>query len=251
MCGIVEMKRSAAVDKAKKNEIYLSKKAGKALFDYKMIDDGDKIAVGVSGGKDSMSLLKILDFRRSFVPIKYDLVAIHIDMYDTKKQAQSLKRYFEDNGYEYKMIKLRLAGSDESRNCFWCSWNRRKALFEEANKLGIKKIALAHHLDDIAESILMNMFYNGEISSMLPKQVLFKGAITLIRPFAYAQESEIVRYAVNLKVPFFKCLCRHADTNKRELMQKIIRLLSKDCHEVRTNIFRSLTRIKKEYLLNP
>jgi len=233
-----------------KLQFYLSKKAGKALFDYKMIVDGERIAVGVSGGKDSLSLLKILEFRRHFVPIKYDLVAVHVNMWDTAKQARILEDYFKKNNYEYKIIKLRLENDEKNKNCFWCSWNRRKALFEEAASLGCKKIALGHHLDDITESILMNLFFNGEISAMVPKQELFKGAITLIRPFAYVEESLISRFSKVLKLPSWHCSCAHADTNKRELMKRIIGLLEKTCPEIRTNIYRSLTRVKKDYLLN-
>lgn len=237
--------------KTDRTSYFLSKKVGKALTDYDMIQDGDKILVAVSGGKDSLALLKVLEDRRSFVPVKYELLAVHVDMGYRCVHPKILANYFKKEGYKYRIKKIDiLKGKDRSSiTCFWCSWNRRKALFETADKFGCNKIALGHHKDDIIETILLNLFFNGEISAMSPKQQLFKGKITIIRPFAYVEEKEIVRFSRQINFSHPRCKCPNSDTSNRAKMGHVIDDLRKICPNVKTNIFRSLSRIKKDYLV--
>ncbi|MFA4989741.1 MAG: ATP-binding protein [Candidatus Omnitrophota bacterium] len=232
-------------------EFYISKRIGRAIMDYKMLSEGDKIAVAVSGGKDSLSLLRILHDRRKFVPIKYSLVAVHIDLGYPKSIAKKLEKYLQQEGLEYHIEKVDTLRKTKNKdiNCFWCSWNRRKALFEVANRLDCTKVALGHHLDDIVETILLNLFFQGEISAMSPKQELFKGKITLIRPLAYVEEYMIKRFAKEEKIPHTTCACPHSITSNRTKMGKIIQELKRTCPEIKKNIFRSVKRIKKDYLL--
>ncbi|MDD5729723.1 MAG: ATP-binding protein [Candidatus Omnitrophica bacterium] len=232
-------------------EFYISKRVGKALTDYKMISDGDKIAVAVSGGKDSLTLLRVLNDRKSFVPVKYDLLAVHIDSGYPKSCAKPLEKYFRKLGVKYHIRKDNSLKKikPEDINCFFCSWNRRKALFEVAAKFGCKKVALGHHKDDIIETILLNLFFQGEISAMAAKQELFKGKITLIRPLAYVEESMIKRFAKEEKLLQQSCICPQSVISNRAKMGEIIRDLEKVCPDVKTNIFRSVQRIKEDYLL--
>jgi tRNA 2-thiocytidine biosynthesis protein TtcA len=232
-------------------EFYISKRMGRAIMDYEMLSEGDKIAVAVSGGKDSLTLLRILNDRRSFVPIKYSLVAVHIDMGYPKSIAKKLEKYFKKAGVEYHIEKVDTLRKTKKKdiNCFWCSWNRRKALFEVSDRLKCTKLALGHHLDDIVETILLNLFFQGEISAMCPKQELFKGKIKLIRPLAYVEEYMIKRFALEEKIPHDTCACPNAVTSNRAKMGDIIQDLEKTCPEIKKNIFRSVKRIKKDYLL--
>lgn len=154
--------------KPKGKEYYISKKAGRAIIDYRMISDGDKILVAVSGGKDSLALLQVLRNRQSFVPISYSILAVHVDLGYKCIHPKILVDYFKNKGYDYHIEKRDvLKGKSRSEiTCFWCSWNRRKALFEVAKQFGCNKIALGHHKDDIAQTTLLNLLFQGEISTM-------------------------------------------------------------------------------------
>jgi tRNA 2-thiocytidine biosynthesis protein TtcA len=228
-------------------EFYVSKRVGRAIADYQMLSEGDKIAVAVSGGKDSLTLLRILADRQKFVPIKYELLAVHIDLGYPRSYAKQLEKYFKKIKVNYHIEKVKIKTKDIS--CFWCSWNRRKALFEVAGRFGCNKVALGHHKDDIAETILLNLFFHGEISAMSPKQELFKGKIILIRPLAYVEEDMIRRFARTAGFPHQKCACPNSITSNRTKIAQIIKDLEKVCPELKTNIFKSVKRIKEDYLL--
>jgi len=223
---------------------FISKKVGRATCDFNMIDDGDKIAVAVSGGKDSLSLLKILEDRRKIVPIKYSVVAIHLDMGYGGNTSKVLERYFKKNNCEYHIKKiniLKTVGGDRSKiNCFWCSWNRRKYLFQMAHKYGCKKLAFGHHKDDIIHTLLLNLFFQGDFSAMSPNQEMFKGEIHIIRPLAYIEENELVGFAKELKFPFVSCSCPAANTNNRILMKNLVERVRKVCPHVKENLFHSI-----------
>lgn len=232
-------------------EFYISKRVGKAITDYNMLADGDKITVAVSGGKDSLTLLKVLLDRQRFVPIKYEILAVHVDLGYPRSYAAQLEKYFRKIGVKYcikesgELKKIK----PKDISCFWCSWNRRKALFETADQLGYNKVALGHHYDDIIQTILLNLFFQGEISAMAPKQELFKGRITLIRPLAYVEEDLIKRFVKTAGFPKQKYVCPNYYSSNRTKMAGIISELKKICPDVKKNIFRSIKRIKKDYLL--
>ncbi|MBM3251767.1 MAG: tRNA 2-thiocytidine(32) synthetase TtcA [Candidatus Omnitrophica bacterium] len=232
---------------------FISKKVGKAIGDYKMISHKDKIVVGVSGGKDSITLLKMLKFRQTFAPIKFDILAVYIDFGYSPGLCERLKKFFKKQHIDYHIEKVDIfkkAKNQDEINCFWCSWNRRKALFETADKFGIKKVALGHHFDDIIQTVLLNLFYQGEISAMNPKQELFKGKITIIRPLAYVEKKEISRFARRENdFAYEKCSCPKAGDTKRALVEKVIREIAYKNPQIKKNIFHSIKRIKRDYLL--
>jgi len=232
-------------------EFYISKRVGKAIMDYNMLADGDKIVVAVSGGKDSLTLLQVLHDRRKFVPIKYELLAVHIDLGYPCQHPKILAQHFQKLGVNYHIEKVDILKGKTRKDitCFWCSWNRRKALFQAAERFGCTKVALGHHKDDIVETILLNLCFQGEISAMSPRQELFKGKIVIIRPLAYVDEEMIRRFAREADFLHEKCACPNSLTSSRTKITNIIKDLEKICPDVRTNIFRSVKRIKKDYLL--
>ena len=231
-------------------EFYISKRVGKAIMDYGMLSEGDKVAVAVSGGKDSLTLLRLLRDRQTFVPIRYELLAVHVDVGYPRSFAKGLERYFKKIKVNYHIERTDVIRKTKRKDisCFWCSWNRRKALFEAADRFGCTKVALGHHKDDIIETIVMNMVFNGEISAMAPRQELFKGKIVLIRPLAYVEEDMIKRFVKEVRLTCYDCVCPNATTSNRTRIARMIRELEEVCPDVKTNIFRSLKRIKKEYL---
>jgi tRNA 2-thiocytidine biosynthesis protein TtcA len=227
---------------------------GKAIHRYAMIQDGDRILVGVSGGKDSLTLLHLLQERRKRVPIDYELIPIHIDLGFNSGRAQILKDFFETRGLSYHIEFTdigRRANSSENREnpCFLCSWERRKRLFHLAHRLKCNKIALGHHKDDIIETLLLNIFYSAEISTMLPLQTLFKGKINLIRPLALIEEKNIGRFAKEVGLPFGPSGCPASGKTKRKEVKELIEVLEKKNRRVKGNIFRSLSNIKLDYTL--
>jgi tRNA 2-thiocytidine biosynthesis protein TtcA len=230
---------------------FITKKVGKAIWDYRMIKDGDRILLAVSGGKDSLSLLRILRERMKFVPIKYEIIACHVDMGFEWVRKDSLVEHFEREGVQYVVTQPTDALYKEGKTfgCFWCSWARRKRFYAMAKELGCSKIALGHHMDDITETLLMNLFFNGEICTMRPYQEMFGGEVALIRPLAYVEEQELARLAAALELPVIKSLCPHAKTSKRRLAKGLIREAEQHGKAVKKNIFRSLQRIRPEYLL--
>ncbi len=229
---------------------------GKAIHRYGLIEDGDRIAVGVSGGKDSLALLHLLEERRKRVPIRYELIPIHIDLGFGTNRAEVLKKYFEARGFpyhiEFTQIGRRALGPENRENpCFLCSWERRKRLFQLAQEHQCPKIALGHHKDDIIETFLLNIFYSAEISTMLPRQTLFQGKVTLIRPLALIEERKIERFAEALDLPFGSSGCPVSGRTRRKEIKELIASLEKRNPKIKGNLFRALSNIKMEYLFPP
>jgi tRNA 2-thiocytidine biosynthesis protein TtcA len=228
---------------------------GKAIHNYGLIQEGDRILVGVSGGKDSLTLLHLLRERSKRVPVHYELMAVYVDLGFRSGKADILKNFFEANGLSYHIEFTdigRRANSVENREnpCFLCSWERRKCLFRLADRFKCNKIALGHHKDDIIETLLLNIFYSAEISTMLPLQALFKGKITLIRPLALLEEKKIERFAREMGLPFSPSGCPSSGKTKRKVVKDLIETLSKKDRRVKGNIFRALSNIKLGYTLS-
>jgi len=227
---------------------------GKAIHRYGLIQDGDRILVGVSGGKDSLTLLHLLHERSKRVPIHYELMPVYIDLGFDSARAEILRNYFETIGLPYHIEFTdigRRANSPENREnpCFLCSWERRKRLFHFAHRFQCNRIALGHHKDDIIETLLLNIFYSAEISTMVPRQTLFKGKIALIRPLALLEEKKIERFARETGLPFGPSGCPSSGKTKRKVVKDLIEALSKKDRRLKGNIFRALSNIKLDYTL--
>mgnify|MGYP005832914225 CR=1 FL=1 len=227
---------------------------GKAIHRYGLIQEGDRILVGISGGKDSLSLLHLLHERRKRVPIQYEIFPVYIDLGFGSGRAEILKNYFEIRGLPYHIEFTdigRRANSSENREnpCFLCAWERRKRLFHLAQRFKCNKIALGHHQDDIIETLLLNIFYSAEISTMVPSQSLFKGRMTLIRPLALVEEKKIEKFAREMGLPFGPSGCPSSGKTERKVVKDLIESLSKKNRRVKGNIFRALSNVKLDYTL--
>ena len=231
----------------------VSRLAGRAIFDYKMIEEGDKIMVAVSGGKDSISLLHVLRHRQQVAPIHFDVIAVHVDFEFADFDPRKLVEYLEREGFPYVIEKVdTLKGEKwEEIDCYWWSKNRRKALFILADKMGFNKLAFGHHMDDIVETILLNQFYRGEIGAMRPHQKIFDGKLSIIRPLAYEREENmrILAQKLNIESIGGQSKCANDDTSHRMIIKKMLREMEKDNPQIVKNIFKSLQNIRTEYLL--
>ena len=232
---------------------YINSQIGKAIDRYGLINDGDRILVAVSGGKDSMTLLSLLKERLRWIPVKYELIACHIRtdfLRGRHTDTKTLTKFFKNIGVKYIFRDIKVLDKKGKTNCFWCSWNKRKALFETADELKCDKIAFGHNKDDIVETILMNMIYKGETAAMNPKQELFKGKIVIIRPLCLAEESSIRSYAKEAGLTGKLCACPFGADSKRKYVKGLIKNISKDSPDinVRTNIFNSVARVKNDYV---
>jgi tRNA 2-thiocytidine biosynthesis protein TtcA len=232
----------------------LNRAVGKALHRYQMISDGDRILVGLSGGKDSLSLLWVLSERRRRVPVKYEVIAAYLDPGFEGGFADSLRKFCEERGFSLKVeyTDYGLVGhSPRNREnpCFLCSRLRRKRLFEIAHELGCTKLALGHNKDDIIETLFLNICYAGEISTMMPSQNFFQGRFTVIRPLAFAEEALIRSFATKQNFPEFINPCPSAESSKRRQIKSFLIQLYGSNRKIKGNIFRAMSHVKPEYLL--
>ncbi len=221
-----------------------------------MIADGDRIAVGLSGGKDSLTLMWALHERLRRIPIRYSLFGIYIDLGFAGSPSQRIERYCEKMDYSLRVehTDYGIQGhSAENREnpCFLCAHLRRKRLFEITDELGCNKLALGHNMDDIIETLFLNMCYSGELSTMVPCQPFFGGKLVVIRPLAYVQEQASGRFAQDHNFPDFPNPCPTAKTSKRAEIKKMLNDLYQSNGKIKGNIFHSLSHVKHDYLLKP
>lgn len=232
----------------------LNRFLGKAIHRYNMISDKDRIAVGLSGGKDSLTLMWFLQERLHRVPVDYMIFPIYIDPGFEEGFADSLNGYCQEKGYHLTVDYTdhgKIAHSPENREnpCFLCSKLRRKRIFEIAHQLGCNKVALAHNKDDLIETLFLNMCYAGEISTMKPAQSFFGGEFFLIRPLCFVDENLIRRFASQQGFPDFINPCPTSKVSKRKTIKELLNTLYHSNKKIKGNIFRSMQHIKKDYLL--
>lgn len=228
---------------------------GKAIREFGMIANGDRIAVAVSGGKDSLTLLYMLKERLNWIPIRYDLLAVHLDMGFEGTQPHLIEQACHELGVPFYMEKtdygIKAHGPDNKENpCFLCSWLRRKHLFQLANSLNFSKIAFGHNKDDIIETLFLNMFFSGELSTMLPRQSLFKGNLTIIRPLALLEEKSIRPFAGRKGLPEIANPCPSAGNSSRQEIKDFLAALYTRNRKIKGNIFHALSHVRPEYLLS-
>ncbi len=225
---------------------------GRAINNYSLIEEGDRIAVGLSGGKDSMVLLDILAYRRKRVPVKHDLLAIHVDIenIDYENDIEYMEWFCEKLEVPFHLIRssVDLERGREKSKCFICSWQRRKELFNFIRRENCSKLAMGHHRDDVNETLIMNLIFNGTFSAMPPKLSMFKGEVETIRPLILLSEYATTRYARIKEFPGEIRRCPHGDVTKRNEVKELIEQMEKLNKNARNNIFSSMSHIHREYL---
>lgn len=234
--------------------LHLKKWLEKASLDYNMIEPGDRLLVGVSGGADSLALMDLLNTSMLFIPNDFSVLAVNIDLgFDGGQARRDLERHFQNQGWRYIIDQTDigpLAHSDFNRKnpCFLCSRLRRKRLFEIAGENDCNKVVLAHHRDDMIETLMINILYGREISTMVPNQSIFGGKMHIVRPLAYIKEDLVKKYAREQEIPVIPNGCPTSRTSKRAAVKKMLNELEADHKKVRENIFKALYHVKADYL---
>jgi tRNA 2-thiocytidine biosynthesis protein TtcA len=236
----------------------LARRVGRAIQEFRLIEDGDRILCAMSGGKDSYAMLHLLDHLRRRAPVKFELVAVTVDQGYRGFKTDVLERYFKDKGYPYHIERTNIAEVIDDTmplgdtHCSMCARLRRGVLYRVAPALGCNKIALGHHADDLLETLLMSQFYNGEICSMPPVLKARDGRNTVIRPLCYVWEQEIVKFVAEVGFPVICCACPACGdaSLKRKQTKMLIQRLETEHPGIKASLLRALSNVRTGHLLD-
>ncbi len=235
----------------------LRRKTGTAIADYGMIDDGDLIMVCLSGGKDSYTLLDMLLGLKISAPVDFDLVAVNLDQKQPGFPEHVLPEYLDALGVDYRVVEedtysvVKEKLKPGKTMCSLCSRLRRGILYRTAGELGATKIALGHHMDDLVETLFLNMFHGSRLKTMPPKLVSDDRKNIVIRPLIYCREKEIARYARHREYPIIPCnLCGSQTNLERVRVKNMLADWEKDSPNRVVSIFKSMQRVTRSHMLD-
>lgn len=234
-----------------KNMPKISSLIDKAVFDYELIKNGDKILIGASGGKDSTALIEYFGMRLKRPDCGFKVKALNIQSDFAPPFPAEIRKFIEDSGVPFESINvdvLKRVKENQKMSCWWCSTQRRTELLNYALANGFNKIALGHHLDDILETFLMNMTEKGNISTMVPKMKYNKWPVEIIRPLCYISESRLVEHAKKCGYYGFTCTCNFQDNSTRKSAREKLEFLTSGNEKIKQRMFNALKNVQLEYL---
>ncbi len=250
--SVMEKKRRTEFNKLRKR---LRRQVGQAIEDFNMIEEGDRIMVCLSGGKDSHTLLDILLSLQRSAPVTFELIAVNLDQKQPGFPAHVLPDYLAERGVPFHVIEqdtysvVKQIVPEGKTMCSLCSRLRRGSLYTFAAEQGMTKIALGHHRDDMIETLFLNMFHGSKLKSMPPKLRTDDGRHIVIRPLAYCSERDIEAYAAAREFPIIPCsLCGSQDNLQRQMIKKILQAWEKQSPGRLENIFRSMQNVVPSHL---
>ena len=225
----------------------------RACEQYNLINDGDKIAVGVSGGKDSLVLLKALNTFSKFSPKKFEIIAVSVDMFNGKSDFSKISLWCKENKIEYHVINSNIYEivfeiRKEKSPCSLCSKLRRGILCSEIKKLGCNKLALGHTADDLVDTFFLSLFYEGRLSTIKHKSFMSRTGISVIRPLILTEEKDIISEAKNL--PVMKSLCPEDKHTERELVRNHINNVNKGIPKAKDKVLSAILNTERYNLLD-
>ncbi|HET6472411.1 MAG TPA: tRNA 2-thiocytidine(32) synthetase TtcA [Pseudomonadales bacterium] len=236
----------------------LRREVGRAIADYNMIEDGDRVMVCLSGGKDSYTLLDVLLSLKRSAPIDFELVAVNLDQKQPGFPADVLPRYLDSLGVPYHVLErdtysvVQQLTPEGKTYCPVCSRLRRGLLYGFAVEIGATKIALGHHLDDVVETLFLNMFFGGRLKAMPPKLKSDDGRNILIRPLFYCREDDIARFAEARAYPIIPCnLCGSQENLQRKVIKEMLTQWDRTEPGRVENIARSIAHVSPSQLADP
>lgn len=218
----------------------------RAVDDYNMIDDGDRIAIGISGGKDSLALLYALEGLRHFYPKSFEIIAVTVDLGFNNLDLSAVQSLCDKLGVRYHIVKTDIARivfdeREEKSPCSLCAKMRKGAINEAIKELGCNKVAYAHHRDDVVETMLLSLMYEGRFHCFAPVTYLDRMQVTVIRPLIYVHESDVIGFVRKYDVPVVKSPCPADGNTKREYAHNLLKELIKDNPGVKNRMFTAVT----------
>lgn len=235
----------------------LYRKIGQATREYNLIENGDRIMVCISGGKDSYALLYFLDIMRRRTPIKFEIIAVHLDQVQPGYNGKPLEDYLVEKGYPFKILRrdtysvVKEKTVEGQAYCFMCSRLRRGILYDAAVELGCNKMALGHHRDDALETLMLNLIFSGQLKSMPPKLVSDDSRNVVIRPLIYCGEDELAAFSIEQQFPILPCnLCGSQENLQREQMKVLLDSIEASNPGARSRMLAALCNVRSSHLLD-
>ena len=234
----------------------LAREMGRCIADFELIEPGDRVMVAISGGKDSYTLLHLLERARQRAPVPFELIAVHLDQGQPGYDGAALEAWLREHGYQHQIVRkdtYRLVTEripEGQTYCSMCSRLRRGILYNVAESLGCTKIALGHHRDDAIETLMLNMLFNGSLSAMPAKLLSNDGRNTVIRPLLYSSERDIAAYSLDLDFPIIPCnLCGSQQNLWRQQVKELLDDLERRAPQVRQSMLAALKNVRTTHLL--
>jgi tRNA 2-thiocytidine biosynthesis protein TtcA len=231
---------------------------GRAVIGFQMLRDSDRVMVAVSGGKDSMTLLHLLHALSRRAPVRFEVVAVHVDQGQPGHDPTPIQKWAADRGYSLHIVRddtwsiVKEKIPQGSTYCSLCSRLRRAVLYRVASELGCTKIALGHHRDDAIVTLMMNLIFSGQLKSMPPKLVSDDGRNVVIRPLIYCAEGEIAAFAEAMQFPILPCnICGSQPDHQRKVISALLAQLDGQYPGVRASMLAALANVRASHLLDP
>lgn len=251
------MQQEAGLPRVERLERAIARALGKCIADFDLVTEGDRVMVCVSGGKDSYTLLHMLERARRRSPVRFEIVAVHLDQGHPGYDGAPLAEWLRAQGFEHRIVREDTYSivvdkiEAGTTYCSLCSRLRRGVLYNLAQELGCSKIALGHHRDDALETLLMNLMFTGSLKAMPPKLVSDDGRNVVIRPLLYASESAIAEYAALMEFPILPCdLCGSQDDLMRKQVKKLLGDLETLAPRARESMLGALMNVRATHLLD-